>query len=103
MDFFGTSPSIMFIVLCELIATTWLYGIDRFSSDVETMTGHKPSIYWRVMCRYVAPLILLVLYVCSFIQFDSQEFLSFGKGKTALKVSIVGWTMSTISPLPIPI
>ncbi|CAF5162797.1 unnamed protein product, partial [Rotaria magnacalcarata] len=72
-------------------------------SDVETMTGHKPSIYWRITCRYVAPLILLILYVCSFIQFDSQEFSSFGEGNTAFKVSIAGWTISAISTLPIPI
>ena len=103
MDFFGTSPSIMFIVLCELIATVWVYGMDRFSSNVEAMTGRKPSLYWRVTCRYVAPLILLVLYICSFIQFDSQEFSSFGSGNTALRVSVAGWTLSTISTLPIPI
>jgi hypothetical protein len=103
MDFFGTSPSIMFIVLCELIATVWIYGIDEFSNDIETMTQQKPSIYWRITLRYIAPLILLVLYIFSFIQFDSQEFSSFGKGNTALKVSIAGWTLSTISTLPIPI
>ncbi|CAF0833794.1 unnamed protein product [Adineta steineri] len=104
MDSFGTSPSIMFIVLCELLATVWLYGMDRFSNDVETMTGHKPSIYWRITCRYIAPLILFVLYVFSFIQFDSKEFSSMGEGKNiALKVSIAGWSMSTISTLPIPI
>jgi SNF family Na+-dependent transporter len=103
MDFFGTSPSIMFIVLCELIATVWIYGIDRFNNNVETMTGRKPSIYWRITCRYIAPLILLVLYVCSFIQYDNHEFTSFGDKKTVSRVSIAGWTMSTISTLPIPI
>jgi SNF family Na+-dependent transporter len=103
MDFFGTSPSIMFIVFCELIATAWLYGMDKFSSDVESMTGKKPSIYWCITCRYVAPLILFVLYICSFIQFNNQEFSSFGDRKTVFRVSIAGWTMSTISTLPIPI
>ncbi|CAF1375654.1 unnamed protein product [Adineta steineri] len=103
MDFFGTSPSIMFIVLCELIATVWLYGMDRFNENVETMTGRKPSIYWRITCRYIAPLILFVLYVCSFIQYDSHEFTSFGDKKTVTRVSIAGWTMSTISTLPIPL
>jgi SNF family Na+-dependent transporter len=103
MDFFGTSPSIMFIVLCELIATVWLYGMDRFSNNVEMMTGRKPNIYWRVTCQYIAPVILLVLYVCSFIQFDSKEFSNFGNKKTVVRVSIAGWTMSTISTLPIPI
>ena len=103
MDFFGTSPSIMFVVLCELIATVWLYGMDKFSNNVEMMTGRKPSIYWRITCRYVAPLILLILYVFSFIQFDSQEFTTFGDGKTVIRVSIAGWSMSTISTLPIPI
>ena len=103
MDFFGTSPSIMFIVLCELIATVWIYGMDEFSNDVETMTGQRPSIYWRITLRYIAPLILLVLYIFSFIQFDSKEFASFGKGNTALKVSIAGWSISTLSTLPIPV
>ena len=103
MDFFGTSPSIMLVVLCELIATVWLYGMDQFSDDVEMMTGRRPSIYWRITCRYVAPTILFILYVCSFIQFDSKEFSSFGGPKTVTNVSIVGWTMSTVSTLPIPL
>lgn len=103
MDFFGTSPSIMLVVLCELIATAWLYGMDKFNRDVETMTGRKPSIYWQITCRYVAPLILFILYVCSFIQFDTKEFSSFGSPRIIANVSIVGWTMSTISTLPIPV
>jgi hypothetical protein len=93
----------MFIVLCELIATAWLYGMDRFSNNVEMMTGHKPSLYWRITCQYVAPIILFILYICSFIQFDSKEFAGFGDAKTVTKVSIAGWTMSTISTLPIPL
>jgi SNF family Na+-dependent transporter len=103
MDFFGTSPSIMFIVLCELMATVWLYGMDKFNRDVETMTGRRPSIYWRITCRYIAPLILFVLYVCSFLQFDGREFASFGPDPTAMHVSIAGWTLSTLSTLPIPV
>ena len=103
MDFFGTSPSIMFVVLCELIATVWLYGMDRFSSDVETMTGHKPNLYWRVTCRYIAPLILLVLYVCSFLQFETSGIDSLGTPKVVREASIAGWTMNIVSTLPIPI
>ena len=64
----------MFIVLCELIATVWIYGIDQFNRDVESMTGRKPSPYWQIACRYIAPLILGFLYICSFVQFDSEEF-----------------------------
>ena len=103
MDFFGTSPSIMFIVFCELIATVWLYGMDKFSHNVEMMTGHKPSIYWRITCRYVAPIILFALYVFSCIGFNSKEFASFGTGNTAMKVSIAGWIMSIVSTAPIPL
>lgn len=103
MDYFGTSPSIMFVVLCELMATVWLYGFDKFSDNVETMTGRRPSLYWRITCRYIAPTILLVLYLFSFIQFNLQELSSFGDRNTMKKVSIAGWVMSTISTLPIPI
>ena len=103
MDFFGTSPSILFIVLCELIATVWLYGIDKFNDNVQMMTGRKPSIYWRITCRYIAPAILFLLYICSFIQFNSEEFEASGDQKTRIRISIAGWTMSTISTLPIPL
>lgn len=103
MDFFGTSPSIMFIVLCELIATVWLYGMEKFSDNVEMMTGKRPNIYWRITCRYIAPIILFILYICSFIQFNTKELSRFGDHKTVVRVSIAGWTINTISTLPIPI
>lgn len=103
VDFFGTSPSIMLVVLCELIATAWVYGMDKFNRDVENMTGFKPSIYWRITCQYIAPLILFILYVFSFIQFDRREFASFGDDRTISRVSVAGWMMNSISSLPIPL
>lgn len=103
MDFFGTSPSIMFVVLCELVATVWFYGMDKFNADVESMTGQKPSIYWRITCQYIAPGILATLYICSFIQYESSDLSSIAGEKARFRVSVAGWTMSTISALPIPI
>ncbi|CAF1271275.1 unnamed protein product [Didymodactylos carnosus] len=103
MDFFGTSPAIMLVVLLELIAVCWLYGIKQFSLNVEEMTGKKPSIYWRITCCFIAPMVLCVLYVCSFLQFNTQEFTSFGDKKTVIRLSIVGWSISTFSTLPIPV
>ncbi len=35
-------------------------GVDRFSEDIERMTGFKPGIYWRLCWKFVSPTFLLV-------------------------------------------
>lgn len=52
----------LFAVLAETIAVSWIYGTDRFCADIKDMISFSPGIYWRVCWKFVAPLFLMVRY-----------------------------------------
>ncbi|XP_014669153.1 PREDICTED: sodium-dependent serotonin transporter-like [Priapulus caudatus] len=62
-DAFGIPLSILFIVFLESVAVCWFYGVDRFSSDIETMVGFRPGIYWRLCWTLFSPVFMLRLHV----------------------------------------
>ena len=34
LDEYGVALSVLFIVICEMIAVCWFYGVNRFSEDI---------------------------------------------------------------------
>lgn len=50
----------MFVVFVEAAGVCWLYGVERFSRDVECMLGYRPGIFWRICWTYISPSFLLV-------------------------------------------
>lgn len=63
LDEYGVSLSVLFIVMCEMIAVCWFYGVKRFSNDVRRMLGFVPGLYWRV-CWTFCPFFIGVYYFC---------------------------------------
>lgn len=35
-------------------------GVDRFSDDVEAMTGRKPYLWFRICWKYISPICTIV-------------------------------------------
>ncbi|XP_077362772.1 sodium-dependent neutral amino acid transporter B(0)AT1-like [Festucalex cinctus] len=75
-DKFAGSVPLLTVGLFEMISVAYIYGIDRFNEDVEFMTGHKPSIFWQVMWRFVSPLIVLLILIFYLIT-QAQEELTY--------------------------
>lgn len=50
----------LFAVLAEAIAISWIYGADRFCADIKDMIGFSPGLYWRVCWKFVAPIFIMV-------------------------------------------
>lgn len=70
LDRYAVSPSILFAVLCESIAVSWVYGLDRFTQDIESMLGMKVGWWWKFCWRYCAPLFLTVIIVYGLISYE---------------------------------
>ncbi|KAM3928106.1 sodium-dependent neutral amino acid transporter B(0)AT3-like [Leptodactylus fuscus] len=71
-DTFTGSLTLLVVVFCEVIAVTYVYGIDRFSEDIRWMTGRRPNIYWQATWRYISPLLMVAM----FISYIAVQFLS---------------------------
>uniref|UniRef100_A0A0M3HV68 Aa_trans domain-containing protein n=1 Tax=Ascaris lumbricoides TaxID=6252 RepID=A0A0M3HV68_ASCLU len=61
LDEYGVSLSVLFIVMCEMVAVCWFYGIRRFSEDVRQMLGFYPGLYWR-LCWTCCPIFIAVSF-----------------------------------------
>nr|XP_020441987.1 sodium-dependent neutral amino acid transporter B(0)AT1-like [Monopterus albus] len=72
-DNFAGSIPLLTIGLFEMIAVVYIYGIDRFNADLEFMIGHKPSIFWQVLWRFISPLIILVILVFYLVGLAQEE------------------------------
>ena len=63
-DTFGAT-GLTFIAFTELVSVMYVYGHQRFTRDIENMTGVRPGWYWQIMWRFVSPILMLVIIISS--------------------------------------
>ncbi|XP_040568895.1 sodium-dependent neutral amino acid transporter B(0)AT3 [Lepeophtheirus salmonis] len=66
-NFAGNIP-LLIIAFAECTAISYLYGVKKFSDDIETMTGSRPCMYWQICWKYLAPLAMLIILAASLLQ-----------------------------------
>ncbi|XP_060937979.1 sodium- and chloride-dependent transporter XTRP3A-like [Limanda limanda] len=79
---YGATFSLLFVVLFEVITISYIYGSKRFEKDVEDMLGHRPNLYWRIMWKFVSPLLLItifIFYIVSYIQGGTPTYQAWNK------------------------
>ena len=59
INIYGPGISTLFIVFLEAVAVSWVYGVKRFSRDIERMIGSKPNRFWTTCWRY-SPIFIFV-------------------------------------------
>ncbi|XP_025076147.1 sodium-dependent noradrenaline transporter-like isoform X2 [Pomacea canaliculata] len=103
LDTFAAGTSILFTVLCQVIAVSWFYGIKQFCEDVEKMTGNKPSIYWRICWKFVCPILLLIIVISSIISYVPLAYTTAtGTYIYPFYANVIGWCIAMSSMLMIP-
>ncbi len=60
IDWYAFSMAVILIAIFECIIFSYIYGLKRFCSNIEEMTGSKPNYFWRLCWAFLTPLILLV-------------------------------------------
>jgi hypothetical protein len=70
MDSFSTSPALMFIVFFEAFTVAWIYGVDKFSDNINEMYRRPPNMFWKLCWRFITPLIIASLFVISIALFE---------------------------------
>lgn len=65
LDEYGVSLSVLFIVMMEMIAVCWFYGVERFSKNIRLMLGktkaRMQSAEFRVLPGFVLEVRLVLL------------------------------------------
>ncbi|XP_040900902.1 sodium- and chloride-dependent transporter XTRP3-like [Toxotes jaculatrix] len=79
---YGATFSLLFIVLIEVVAVSYIYGIKRFEKDIEDMLGHRPNWYWKIMWAGTSPLLLIslfIFYIVKYIQGGTPTYQAWNK------------------------
>ena len=100
LDAFSVNPSVLVIVLIEIIVIAWIYGINRFSENVKEMNNKKPFLFFKISLKVVTPICLILIVLFSMIQFKTLQIGSYRYPEWS---SVLGWAINVISLLPIPI
>ncbi|XP_025158328.1 sodium- and chloride-dependent transporter XTRP3 isoform X2 [Harpegnathos saltator] len=111
-DSFAGTIGLVMVALMEMISVIFVYGHEKFTKDIEEMTGHRPGVYWQVTWRFLAPIIMVCILVSSvasmFIKKPQYSAWNASLGM-AVPTSYPGWVLGIaaviifagIAPIPI--
>ncbi|XP_044744416.1 sodium-dependent neutral amino acid transporter B(0)AT3 isoform X1 [Coccinella septempunctata] len=111
-DSFAGTIGLVVVALMEMIAVIFIYGHEKFTKDIQDMTGIKPGPYWQFCWRFLAPAIMGIILISSVISMvrDPPKYDAWiaEMGNTS-KTPYPGWvlciaiSMVLAGVLPIPI
>ncbi|KAK3909186.1 Sodium-dependent neutral amino acid transporter SLC6A17 [Frankliniella fusca] len=111
-DSFAGTVGLVIIALLEMIAVIYVYGHDRFTQDIEDMTGYRPGWYWQITWRFLSPIIMTGILVSSigYMVINTPKYNAWNAdtGKVVQKeyptwVLIIAIAMIVVGILPIPL
>lgn len=111
-DSFAGTIGLVIVALMEMISVVFVYGHEKFTKDIEEMTGYKPGPYWQITWQFLAPMIMICILVFSiismFIKKPQYSAWNATSGE-AVPTSYPGWVLGIavviilagVAPIPI--
>lgn len=99
VDFYAAAWSLLLIGLLEVSAISYVYGIQRFCRDIETMIGPWYTWYWKICWLGVTPLSIVFILIYSWIKYQPVKYNNYHFPKWA---EDLGWLISFSSIVAVP-
>ncbi|XP_064101321.1 sodium-dependent nutrient amino acid transporter 1-like isoform X1 [Macrobrachium nipponense] len=100
VNYYGGGMPVIFLMICELIAIMWIYGIKNFLRDIEFMLNRKMSIYWKACWVFFIPLFLILVFIYGQI---TSERLNYGDYVFGDAPTYFGMAIAIIACLMLPL
>ncbi|GFX10292.1 sodium- and chloride-dependent glycine transporter 2 [Trichonephila clavipes] len=99
MDWYSAAFSLMVISLLELICISFVYGIDRFFTDISLMIKRTPPFWWKLCWCYITPGTIIGLLLFIAINHEAVTYNEYIYPEWSI---VVGWMIAMCSIVPIP-
>lgn len=96
-----SGTTLLLLSFCQSVCIAWVYGADRFHSNITEMIGYHPSIFMKYCLRYITPFICFGTFVFSIIKYSPLKFSN--SYVYPLWANILGWFIATVSLSFIPL
>lgn len=101
MDFYSASGiSLLWVCFFQTVGLSWVFGVEKFSDCVEQMLGFRPGIFWQITWKYLAPAVMVTIFISQCWQFET---LSYGDYKYPNWANVIGFGISLMSMVWIPL
>ncbi|XP_069113076.1 sodium- and chloride-dependent glycine transporter 2-like [Argopecten irradians] len=100
VDWYATAYCFFLIAMCECLVVGWFYGAERFSHDIEIMTGRPVHPVIRVSWCVISPLALFIALLGTILAFKPPVHNGYVFPPYARALGVVIGLFSVV-PLPI--
>ena len=100
VDFFGGGFIIFFLAMIEVAAVSWIYGVRRFSKDIEFMLDVSVGFYWKFCWGVFVPLCLLGIFLYFLLTYKP---LTYQNKPYPTFAEIAGYLLTTLAIIQLPI
>ncbi|XP_071521550.1 sodium-dependent nutrient amino acid transporter 1-like [Panulirus ornatus] len=100
VNHYGGGVSIILLMVFEVVAIMWVYGIRKFIADIEFMLRRKTGLYWKICWGVVSPLFLSFVFVYSQLEAKPLTYGSYVFDTVAIGV---GMSLSVSAVLLVPL
>ena len=63
VDRHGVTLIALAFAIVELVAFSWVYGVQRLCDDVYFMLGYRPNIVWQACWKYITPGFMVIVFI----------------------------------------
>ena len=94
VDYYASSFCVLILALIESCIVAWVYGADKFLTDIDRMIGTQSKlfkVYWSLNWKYFSPLSLIFIIVFSWIKATA---LKIGDYEYPYWANVFGWNLS---------
>nr|QCI31496.1 sodium- and chloride-dependent GABA transporter ine [Grandidierella japonica] len=102
LDYYSAGISLMYLAFFEVVAVVWVYGADNLCRNIKHMTGRLPSAYFKFCWYFFSPLLISIIAVFSWVDYKEPTY---DQGAYTFPPWAIGlgWTMASLSLIPIPL
>ncbi|CAB1348153.1 unnamed protein product [Coregonus sp. 'balchen'] len=91
---------LLFLSVFESLAMGWIFGAERMYGVIQDMTGMRPNPVFKLCWLYMTPLVSLVSFICSLVEYQP---LTFNRWYVYPGwVYVLGWLLALSSILLVP-
>lgn len=105
-DYYGAALPLLTVSLLEIMAVSWVYGVDRFLDHIHDMAGKRLGTHWWVAYKFLLPALMVLLWVFGIVDTASGSLQNEQAGVDRRYPSWTvgfGWGLIGVSVIWIPV